>query len=75
VTGNRRGQSSALHYLGLIAEKSGDTATARSLLTQATALRREVGLRDDATESLFDWPASNTMQGIWMPLAISPNRH
>ena len=54
VTGNRRGQSSALHYLGLIAQKSGDIATARGLLTEAARLRREVGLRDDATESLFE---------------------
>lgn len=52
-TGNRRGQSSALHYLGLIAQKHGDTATARTLLSQALQLRLDVGLRDDATETLF----------------------
>jgi tetratricopeptide (TPR) repeat protein len=54
VTGNRRGQSSALHYLGLIAEKRGDITTARSLLAEAAELRRRVGLRNDAADSLFE---------------------
>lgn len=52
-TGSRRGQGSDLHYLGLIARDQGDITTARSLLAQSLQLQQEVGLRDDASETLF----------------------
>jgi CHAT domain-containing protein/Tfp pilus assembly protein PilF len=53
LNGDRRGESSALHYLGVIAQQDGDVAAARDFFTRAAQLRLETGLRDDAAESLF----------------------
>lgn len=51
-SGDRRGESSALHYLGLVAQKHHKITDARNLLTQALRIRRESGLRADAADSL-----------------------
>jgi len=51
--GDRRGESSALHYLGMIAQRDGDVTAARAFFTDAAQLRHETGLRDDEAESLF----------------------
>ncbi|MBZ5494491.1 MAG: CHAT domain-containing protein [Acidobacteriia bacterium] len=64
LDGDRRGESSALHYLGIIAQQKGDIATARAFFIQAAHLRHETGLRDDEAESLFkladlDYQAGN----------------
>jgi CHAT domain-containing protein len=53
MDGDRRGESSALHYLGIIAQQDGDIPAARAFFTQAAQLRNEAGLRDDEAESLF----------------------
>jgi CHAT domain-containing protein/tetratricopeptide (TPR) repeat protein len=50
---SRRGEAIALHYLGVDADRRGDTETARKLLSEAAQIRRENGLRDDASESIF----------------------
>jgi tetratricopeptide (TPR) repeat protein len=47
------GEATALHYLGIEASQRGDTATAQQYLTQAARIRRDTGLRDDASESVF----------------------
>lgn len=52
LDGDRRGESSALHYLGIIAQQDGDIAAARAFFTHAAQLRHETGLRDDEAESL-----------------------
>jgi CHAT domain-containing protein/tetratricopeptide (TPR) repeat protein len=53
LDGDRRGESSALHYLGIIAQQDGNVAAARAFFSQSAQLRLETGLRDDAAESLF----------------------
>lgn len=50
---SKRGEAIALHYLGVDAGARGDTETARKLLVEAAQIRRENGLRDDASESVF----------------------
>lgn len=52
IDGDTRGESSALHYLGLVAQKDGDVSAATSYLAQAIKIRLEIGLRDDAADSL-----------------------
>ena len=51
--GDRRGQASAAHHLGLLWADSGDTAKGLELLRQAEQIREEIGLRDDAAETLY----------------------
>jgi CHAT domain-containing protein/tetratricopeptide (TPR) repeat protein len=50
---SKRGEAIALHYLGVDAGKRGDTETAYELLSEAARIRRENGLRDDASESVL----------------------
>jgi tetratricopeptide (TPR) repeat protein len=50
---SKRGQAISLHYLGVDAGTRGDAETARRLLGDAAQVRRENGLRDDASESVF----------------------
>ena len=50
---SRRGEAIALHHLGVDADRRGDTETARKLLSEAAQIRRDNGLRDDASESVF----------------------
>ena len=50
---SKRGEAIALHYLGIEAGERGDTQTARQSLAEAARIRREAGLRDDASESVF----------------------
>ncbi len=51
---SRRGEAIALHYLGIEAVNDGDIANARQLLTEAASIRRECGLRDDASDSVLE---------------------
>jgi tetratricopeptide (TPR) repeat protein len=50
---SKRGEAIALHYLGVDASARGDAETGRNLLLAAAQIRRESGLRDDASESIF----------------------
>jgi CHAT domain-containing protein/Tfp pilus assembly protein PilF len=50
---SKRGEAIALHYLGIEAGQRGDTESARQSLTAASRIRRESGLLDDASESVF----------------------
>lgn len=50
---SKRGEAIALHYLGVAARERGDTKTARESFAEAARIRRESGLRDDASESVF----------------------
>lgn len=51
--GDRRGYSSALHYLGLAAIDLDDLDLAYRNLRKAADVRLDCGLRDDAADSLF----------------------
>ncbi len=50
--GDKRGTATTLHYLGLIARERRDSGRARQLLAEAGQIRRDFGLRDDASDSL-----------------------
>jgi CHAT domain-containing protein/Tfp pilus assembly protein PilF len=51
---DKRGQASALHYLGLVSAARSNIDAARRFLTQAIELRRNWGLRDDLADSLIE---------------------
>lgn len=51
--GDRRGEASALHYLGLILQATGDSVKAVDYLERAAKSRSDLGLRDDAADSLY----------------------
>lgn len=50
---SKRGEAIALHYLGEEASARGQMQAARQLFTDAAQIRREVGLMDDTSESIF----------------------
>jgi tetratricopeptide (TPR) repeat protein len=51
--GDKRGIAFDQYYLGMAAQSRGAIGEARGLFKEALAIRRECGLRDDVTESLF----------------------
>ena len=50
---SKRGEGIALHFLGVEASARGEIQSARERFSDAARIRRETGLRDDASESIF----------------------
>ncbi len=53
-TGYNRTEATVLHTLGLAASESRDYVKARRFLSDAADLRRKIGLRDNASDSLLE---------------------